>query len=149
MAATLNLGAYLERIEWSNTVRLDLDTLSGLLAAHMLHIPFENLDVLLGRPVRLDIDSVQSKLVRAGRGGYCYEHATLFAAVLEKLGFVPLRHAAHVALAAPSKESPRTHMFLTLRLGEGTFVVDPGFCAYAPRLPVPLAHGGLARTDGE
>jgi N-hydroxyarylamine O-acetyltransferase len=76
--------------------------------------------------------------VRARRGGYCFEHTTLFAAVLETIGFRPLRHSARVVIFNPRTRSPRTHMFLTVPLDEGTFVVDPGFGGYAARAPVPL-----------
>ncbi len=141
---TLDLGAYFERIGWRERAQPDLETLAGLLRAHMARIPFENLDVLCGRRVRLDLAGLQGKLVAARRGGYCFEHATLFAAVLEALGFYPIRHAARVVLHAPRTEVPRTHMFLTVPLPEGTFVVDPGFGNLAPPFPVPLADRGEA-----
>ena len=147
MTESLDLDAYLRRIQWGGPVRQDLHTLSGLLQAHMRAIPFENLDVLLGRPIRLDIEGLQDKLVRSARGGYCFEHATLFAAALEQLGFHPLRHTARVVVFAPRTASPRTHMFLSVPVAEGTFVVDPGFGALAPRVPVPLLEGELARID--
>jgi N-hydroxyarylamine O-acetyltransferase len=136
------LDAYCERVGWSERARPDLATLSGLLRAHMTRIPFENLDVLRGRRPRLDLDSLQAKLVGARRGGYCFEQATLFAAVLEALGFRPVRHAARVVLHAARTEVARTHMFLTVPLAEGTYVVDPGFGALAPPRPVPLLDGG-------
>src|SRR6202142_393532 len=117
--------------------------------AHLFQIPFENFDILLGRGVRLDLDSVQAKLVQAHRGGYCYEHATLFAAVLEKLGFQTVRHAARVILFAPITGAPRTHMFLTVELHEGTFVVDPGFGPFGSRVPIPLLDGAAAHGDYE
>ena len=135
-----DLDAYLQRIGWNAELRRDLATLAGLLEAHMSHIPFENLDVLLGRGVRLDLESLQDKLVAARRGGYCFEHCTLFAAALEAIGFEPSRHTARVVVVAPRRESPRTHMFLTVPLPEGTFVVDPGFGNLAPRVPVPLVE---------
>lgn len=144
-----DLDAWLDRIEWRGEFRPDLATLAGLLDAHMSHIPFENLDVLLGRGVRLDLESVQRKLVGARRGGYCFEQATLFAAALEAIGFEPARHAARVVVAAPRKESPRTHMFLTVPVAEGRFVVDPGFGSLAPRVPVPLVEGMDAGTGTE
>lgn len=147
VSAALDLDAYLERIQWGSGTSPNLDTLSGLLRAHMARIPFENLDVLLGRPIRLDLDGLQAKLVRAHRGGYCFEHATLFAAVLERLGFAPVRHTARVVVVAPRSAAPRTHMFLTVPLAEGTFIVDPGFGALAPRVPVPLANGVEAHAD--
>lgn len=147
MTTTLDLDAYLARIRWAGPVWRDYDTLAGLLRAHMQQIPFENLDVLLGRPIRLDLDGLQDKLVRAARGGYCFEHATLFAAALEMLGFKPVRHAARVVMIRPRNESPRTHMFLTVPINGKWFVVDPGFGALAPRVPVPLAEGEPAHCD--
>jgi N-hydroxyarylamine O-acetyltransferase len=147
MTDSLDLDAYLDRIQWGGDVHPTHDTLRGLLSAHMAAIPFENLDVLLGRGVRLDLESVQAKMVRAQRGGYCFEHATLFAAVLEQLGYQTVRHAARVVLFAPPTASPRTHMFLTVPLAEGTFVVDPGFGPFAPWHPVPLGDGAEALAD--
>jgi N-hydroxyarylamine O-acetyltransferase len=149
MDTAFDLDAYLERIQWDAPPRCDLGSLTGLMRAHMTHIPFENLDVLLGRPVRLDLASVQNKLVGAHRGGYCFEHCTLFAAALDRLGYRPLRHAARVVVFVPRTESPRTHMFLTVALDEGDFVLDPGFGAMAPRAPVPLAEGGGAPDDDD
>jgi N-hydroxyarylamine O-acetyltransferase len=115
----------------------------------MARIPFENLDVLLGRPIRLDTESLQTKLIEGRRGGYCFEHASLLATVLEQLGFHPKRHAARVTLVRPREESPRGHMFLTVRLREGTFVVDPGFGSLAPQLPVPLREAVVVRSGNE
>jgi N-hydroxyarylamine O-acetyltransferase len=138
MTTAFDLDAYFERIGWSGDAPPSLATLDGLMRAHMRHIPFENLDVLLGRPVRLDLDSLQQKLVHSRRGGYCFEHMTLFAAVIEALGFRPARHSARVLLVAAREKAPRTHMFLTVAVGEGTYVLDPGFGGPAPMFPVPL-----------
>ncbi|MCO5399440.1 arylamine N-acetyltransferase family protein [Ralstonia soli] len=149
MTDSINLDAYFNRIQWGGSTRPTYDTLAQLLHAHMRHIPFENLDVLLGRGIRIDLDSVQKKLVHARRGGYCFEHATLFAAVLEQLGFQPVRHSSRVIILTPRTEAPRTHMFLTVPLPEGTFVVDPGFGGLAPRVPVPLIDGESANIDEE
>ncbi|MET0344630.1 MAG: arylamine N-acetyltransferase, partial [Casimicrobiaceae bacterium] len=100
-AARLDLDAYLRRLAWSGELRNDHATLAALVDAHMARIPFENLDVLLGRGIRLDLASIQAKLVHARRGGYCFEHATLFAAVLEAIGFTPIRHIACVLMVTP------------------------------------------------
>src|SRR4051812_7507377 len=147
MADSLDLDAYLERIRWDGVGDASLDTLTTLLDAHMSRIPFENLDVLLGRPVRLDLKGLQAKLVQAGRGGYCFEHATLFAAVLEAFGFRPARHSARVTLYEPRTVSSRTHMFLTVPIDQERFVVDPGFGMLAPRLPIRLVDDARARRD--
>lgn len=158
MSRLIDLDAYFERIQWGGATLPTFQTLAALLRGHMRWIPFENLDVLLGHGVRLDLDALQDKLVRSRRGGYCFEHATLFAAVLEAVGFAPVRHSARVVLFAPRAAAARTHMFLTVSFPEGTFVVDPGFGGLAPVVPVALQErtdepaGGevhwMAREDG-
>ncbi|MEO6749837.1 MAG: arylamine N-acetyltransferase [Casimicrobiaceae bacterium] len=145
---SFDLHAYLDRIGWRDLVGVDLPTLTGLLRGHMAAIPFENFDVLLHRPIRLDIDSLQHKLVGAHRGGYCFEHATLFAAALEAIGFAPVRHAARVTLMKPRETAARTHMFVTVPLADGNFVADPGFGALAARMPMPLVDGAEVVADG-
>jgi len=144
MTTTFDLDAYFERIHWHGDTSPSLETLGGLMRAHMTHIPFENLDVLLGRPVRLDLDSLQQKLVHSQRGGYCFEHMTLFAAAIEALGFRPARHSARVVLVTPRHESPRTHMFLTVAVADGTYVLDAGFGGPAAMFPVPLVDCGAS-----
>ena len=78
-----DVDAYLRRIRFAGDVAPTYATLAAIVRAHALAIPFENLDVLLHRPIRLDLDGVQQKLVAARRGGYCFDHATLVAAMLE------------------------------------------------------------------
>jgi N-hydroxyarylamine O-acetyltransferase len=145
MRESLDLDRYLGRIAYGGSTTPTYETLAGLVAAHTGRVPFENLDVLLGRPIRLDLAAVQDKVVRQGRGGYCFEQATLFAAALEALGFALERHTARVVMFTPRDASPRTHMFLVVPLPEGTFVVDPGFGSLVPRVPVPLAPNVEAR----
>jgi N-hydroxyarylamine O-acetyltransferase len=111
----------------------------------MAAIPFENLDVLLGRGIRIDLDSVVAKLVTARRGGYCFEHGTLFQAALRALGIESTAHAARVLLVVPKAEAPRTHMFLTVVADGVTWVLDPGFGGQGPLVPVPLVEGQEAR----
>jgi len=144
---SLDLDAYFERVQWGGPTSPTYETVAGILEAHLQHIPFENLDVLLGRPIRLDLDGLQDKLIRARRGGYCFEHATLFAAVLERLGFRTMPHSARVVLFLPRTEAPRTHMFLRVAIGAQTFVIDPGLGGPAPRFPVPLPAGVTAPPD--
>jgi N-hydroxyarylamine O-acetyltransferase len=138
---------YFARVGWSGSASVTYDTLAGLLRAHVERIPFENLDVLLGRRIRLDLPSVVNKLVHRRRGGYCFEHATLFAAVLEALGFEVTRHTARVVLVVPRTQAARSHMLLTVTLPEGRFVVDPGFGGHTPRAPVPVVEGARVRVD--
>ena len=86
---TVDLDRYFQRIGWTGSREPTRDVLAGLLVRHTAAIPFENLDVLLGRPPSLALEALEDKLVVRRRGGYCYEHATLFAAVLRALGRRP------------------------------------------------------------
>ena len=97
--------------------------------ADMAAIPFQNLDVLLGRGVRVDLESVADKLVTGRRGGYCFEHGTLFQAALRALGVEATAHAARVLLVAPKAEAPGTHMFLTIVDGGTTWCSFPASAA--------------------
>lgn len=83
----MNRSAYLERIQYSGPVNPDAQTLRGLHRAHMQHIPFENLDIGLQRPILLDEESLWDKIILHGRGGFCYELNGLFARLLKKIGF--------------------------------------------------------------
>jgi N-hydroxyarylamine O-acetyltransferase len=134
--AGLDLQAYFRRIGWTGDPVPGLATLASLQLAHLGAIPFENLDVQVGRPIRLDLESLQAKLVHGRRGGYCFEQNSLFAAVLERLGFQVSRREARVRRGA-SRLLPRTHLSLQVRLPEGAFLADVGFGADAPMLPVP------------
>jgi len=150
----LDLPAYLERVRCEPPAERGLEALSRLQQAHLAEIPFENLDILLGRPIRLDLESLQAKLVAARRGGYCFEQNTLFRAALEALGYRVASLAARVRSssarpAGPVPEiRPRTHMLLLVELPEGRFVTDVGFGGDAPVQPVPLEDGARVELAG-
>ncbi len=112
--------------------------------AHATHIPFENLDILLGRPIRLDLASLQDKLIAGRRGGYCFEQNTLLGAALEALGFRVTRLAARVLLGA-KRQTPRTHMLLKVDVGPDAWVADVGFGGEGLLKPLPLVAGPVLR----
>lgn len=137
---SLDVDAYLRRIGFAGPLRPTLAVLQELHLAHGSHIPFENLDILLGRPIRIDLDSVQAKLVGDRRGGYCFEQNTLFAAVLERAGFSVTRLAARVRLGT-KRVLPRTHMLLQVDVNGRPWLADVGFGREGLLQPLPL-HGG-------
>jgi N-hydroxyarylamine O-acetyltransferase len=138
------LEAYLARIGHSGRLQPSRAVLEELHLAHATHIPFENLDVLLGRPIRLDLDSLQAKLVSGGRGGYCYEQNLLFSAMLQRLGFSVRQLAARV-LYRNRQTRLRTHMLLLVDVAGSTWIADVGFGAEGLLLPVPFGAGREAR----
>ncbi|WP_280150551.1 arylamine N-acetyltransferase [Piscinibacter sp. XHJ-5] len=124
----VDLAAYLQRIGWAGPYAPDRETLKRLASLHTAAIPFENLNPLLRMPVPLDLVSLQAKLVAARRGGYCFEHNTLFAGVLRDMGFAVTTLAARVLWGRPEDAiTPRSHMLLRVDLPEGPFIADVGF----------------------
>ncbi|RBY78766.1 arylamine N-acetyltransferase [Geodermatophilus sp. TF02-6] len=140
---TLDLAGYLERVGYEGPVEPTAPTLRALHRAHVAAVPFENVDVVLGRRVAVDLDSLQDKLVRQRRGGYCYEHGTLFAAVLEGIGFTVDRLLARIG-ADRVRPRPRTHMALHVRAGEDEWLADVGF-GNALLEPLPWGEEGWRR----
>jgi N-hydroxyarylamine O-acetyltransferase len=136
----LDLEAYLARIGYSGSLSPTIETLKALHFAHSSAIPFENLDIVLGRSISLDLGHIQTKLVTAKRGGYCFEHYALFAAVLESLGFDVIRLAARVRFGA-RETRPRSHMLLEVRSGAEPWLSDVGFGCAGPLYPIRLLDG--------
>jgi N-hydroxyarylamine O-acetyltransferase len=137
MTEALDLDAYLARVGYAGPLAPTAAVLADLHQAHATAIPFENIDVLLGRPPRLDLDSLQAKLVRDRRGGYCFEQNLLLAAALERVGFRVTKLAARVWFRA-TRRLPRTHMLLRVDLPDGPQVADVGFGGAGLIRPVPL-----------
>jgi N-hydroxyarylamine O-acetyltransferase len=83
----MEISPYLRRLEYDGPLEPDAQTLRGLHLAHMLHVPFENLDIVLKRPIRLTEAALWDKIVVQGRGGFCYELNGMFAWLLKQVGF--------------------------------------------------------------
>lgn len=144
MTHELDLAAYLDRVGLAVAPPATAAGLAELHLAHATHVPFENLDVLLGRPIRLDLTHLQRKLVHDRRGGYCFEQNVLFAAVLEALGFRVTGLAARVRYRA-TKLLPRTHMLLAVEADGAAWLADVGFGGSGPLLPLRLDDRGEQR----
>lgn len=142
----LDLRAYLSRIGYAGDLHPTHAVLEAIHLAHATHIPFENLDILLGRPILLDLDSLQTKLVAAKRGGYCFEQNLLLAAALEELGFSVQRLAARVRYRT-QQILPRTHMLLLVNVDGASWLADVGFGAEGLLMPVPFASDHVARQS--
>ena len=138
MTDHFDLDAYLDRVGYRGPRRASIDTLQALHLAHATSIPFENLDILLGRGIRLDLESLQRKLVAGRRGGYCFEQNLLFEAALAALGFEVTLLSARVRYGV-TVVRPRTHMLLLVTFEDGQWIADVGFGGEGLLLPVALA----------
>ncbi|MEV4253992.1 arylamine N-acetyltransferase [Spirillospora sp. NPDC049652] len=146
----LDLDAYLSRIGFDAERAPILAALRALHRGHTTSIPFENLDPVLGRPVLLDVPSLQDKLVRSERGGYCFEHAALFAAALERFGFDFTALVGRVVIGAPEGSiRPATHALLVVRPAddEHEWLCDVGFGS-GPLEPLRFTDGTESDQDG-
>jgi N-hydroxyarylamine O-acetyltransferase len=134
-----DVDAWLRRIGHDGPREPTLETLRTVIAAHTGTIPFENIDVLLGRPPRLDLGSLQRKMIADGRGGYCFEQNTLLLAGLTALGFRATGLIARV-IRGMDADAPgsATHMLLRVDLPEGPFLADVGFGNQTPTAPLAL-----------
>lgn len=123
----MDLDSYFTRIGYRGPRTATLDTLHAITHAHTSTIPFENLDVLLGRPIELGPEALFQKLVVDRRGGYCFEQNGLLLAVLEELGFTVAPISARVRLDRPRDFTPpRTHVFLRVDLQGESWLTDVG-----------------------
>jgi N-hydroxyarylamine O-acetyltransferase len=143
----VDLDLYLARIGYAGPRDPSLATLKRLHIAHATSIPFENLDILLGREISLELDAVQSKLVGSRRGGYCIEHNTLFSAVLESLGFGVTRLAARVRFGS-TVIRPLTHMLLAVNVDGQPWLADVGFGGEGLLYPLPILDSKPSRQFG-
>ncbi len=138
----MDLAAYLNRIHLAEMPEPDLVGLFALHRAHQLAIPFENLDVRLGRGIDIAPEAVFDKLITRQRGGYCFEQNTLFGEVLRGFGFEARPLLGRVWLRAAEGEiTPRTHMLNLVRVGDEDWIVDVGFGAsYIPPMRLEPGH---------
>jgi N-hydroxyarylamine O-acetyltransferase len=142
----VDVDAYLERIAYAGAREPSEHTLSELHRAHMLAVPFENLDIHLGVANVLDPEHVFDKVVTRRRGGWCYELNGLFALLLESLGFAVTRYSAAVVLSDPPSPD---FAHLTLRVDlDRPWLADVGFGASFTR-PLRMDVDDDQERDGK
>jgi N-hydroxyarylamine O-acetyltransferase len=153
----MNIDRYLARIGLDHRPPPTLEGLRTLHAAHLLAIPYENIDVQLGRPVTIERPAIYEKIVERCRGGWCYEMNGILGWALGELGFRVTRATGAVMRAVNGEASEGNHLVLRVDLPEGLYLADVGF-GDGPRDPIPVAvgafvshgfHFGLSRADGD
>jgi len=122
----MDVSCYLNRINYDGPTDVSLDTLRGLHYAHLLNVPFENMDIQRGTPIVLEQAALYKKIVERRRGGFCYELNGLFAQLLSELGFEVSMLSAGVALPDGAFGPDFDHMALLVRL-DRPWLADVGF----------------------
>lgn len=147
---TLDLRAYLDRLGYASAPPPTLETLRELQLRHTAAFPFETLSTLLRLVVPIDPATVQDKLLRQGRGGYCYELNQLFLLLLGALGFDARGLTGRVVMGGPEDAQPtRTHMLLLVTVAGVRYIVDVGFGGQVPTAPLLLDSEAPQATPHE
>lgn len=139
MSAEFDLARYLVRIGHDGPIAADLTSLTALHIAHVGAIPFENLDIQMGLPIRLEPDAIRDKLVGRRRGGYCFEQNSLFQAALSAIGFDFRRTMARVRMGGDP--GGRSHLMQIVTLDGVPYIADVGFGGACLVEPLPLRDG--------
>jgi len=142
MSNEVDVNRYLKRIGLNTEPTLDLAGLTTLMQAHLTTVPFENLDVFAGVPVRTDLEWSLDKVVDQNRGGWCFELNGAFGALLDALGFSVTRIGAAVLLGGPN--TTVDHLSLDVQL-DRSYLVDVGF---GDSFSVPLDLNVRGPQDG-
>lgn len=152
MHAQSALQRFCDTFSFTPEMSADLPALQALQQFYVQHLPFENIDVLLGKPISIEPADVVEKLLINRRGGYCFEHNTLFRLLLEAMGFNVSTLLARVVWgAAENAASPETHMVLLVELQGRQYLADVGFGGVSLTRPLLLEqgeqHGFILKQD--
>jgi N-hydroxyarylamine O-acetyltransferase len=152
----MRLHDYLERIGGGlgperpalrSTARADVETLRQLHAAHRQTFLFENLTIQTGGRISLALADLERKFIDERRGGYCFEHNTLFASALREIGFAPITLLGRVRRGPPERWC-RTHMVLRIPIDGEVWLADVGFGSIGLIEPMPLRDGATSNQGG-
>jgi N-hydroxyarylamine O-acetyltransferase len=143
----VRLRDYLGRVGLRAPLDPDLDTLRRLHVAHREAFLFENLSIQAGGGVSVALDDIERKFLDERRGGYCFEHNTLFAAVLRDVGFPTTALLGRVRRGPPERWC-RTHMVLRVYVDGDPWLADVGFGGLGLLEPIPLREGGSEHQVG-
>ena len=146
----LDLDTYHKRLGYSSAPPPTLETLRELQLRHTAEFPFETLSTMLRVPVPVDPPAVQDKLLRQGRGGYCFELNQLFLLLLQALGFEARGLTGRVVMGGPEDaQTARTHMLVLVTLDGMRYIADVGFGGMVPTCPLLLDSEAEQATPHE
>lgn len=147
-ANNFSLSDYFRRIGYKGTSGADIATVGAIMRHQLFTVPFENLDVQAGKIISLVPEEIVDKIVKRGRGGYCYEVNGLFAMALETLG-ISYQFVAARPMVYPVRR-PKTHMAIVVSASGERWLCDLGFGSHGIRAPIRLdAEEAETRQDDD
>ena len=141
------IDMYMKRLGLQRRAEPDLEFLTELQRRHISTIPFENLDIIAGRPVSLDRERLFEKIIVNKRGGVCSELNTLYNWLLASLGYEVVSYSSRI-IAKTRPIQARSHRIIAVTIGEDRYLTDVGFNYEHHRIPIKLEEG-LEQSDGE
>ncbi len=127
----MSIDTYIKRIKYTGDLNPTLKVLKNLQKAHLFTVPFENLDIISGTPIKLDIEKLFDKIVLNNRGGFCYELNGLFYELLKTIGFEVKMVSARVFDKKKGFGAEFDHMAIITRINEIDYLTDVGFGEFA------------------
>ncbi len=128
MPSKIDIEAYINRIKYQDELRPNLEVLKKLQKQHLLHVPFENLDIHYHNKIHLDLNAFYKKVVQGKRGGFCYELNGLFNQLLLALGFQSKIISARVySKKLDDFGQEFDHLAIIVNLNQVEYLVDVGF----------------------
>ncbi|MFF2888324.1 arylamine N-acetyltransferase [Paenibacillus sp. NPDC057967] len=138
---------YLQRIGYTGRLDGSAEALAGLQERHLQAVPYENLDILRGKPLSLEPENLYHKIVEQGRGGYCFELNALFGWLLRELGYDVTSCFARFWRDETDLPPKRRHHVLLVKAGDSRYLCDVGVGGVVPRRPL-LLQEGLEQPQG-
>jgi len=148
MVIIMNTDLYLKRINFQGEPKTDYATLKQLQYKHFLSVPYENIDIIAKKPLKLDSESLFNKIVLDRRGGYCFELNGAFGSLLRALGFSVTDCMARF-LKGENKIPMRRHRVLKTQCDDGIFLCDVGVGIVSPYYPVKLDFDEIQQIGNE
>jgi N-hydroxyarylamine O-acetyltransferase len=142
----MNLDAYLARIGYEGDRTPTLENLQAMHRAHFYSVPFENIDIHLGRRLEIDEDHIFDKVVRQKRGGWCHELNGLWGRALRQLGYTVDILGARVMKPAGQLSIPHSHTSMLVHLSED-WLSDVGFGSRFAG-PLRMAERAVQEIEG-
>lgn len=139
-ASNFDLQQYLNRINFSGEIKLDLAGIKKLMQSQLFSVPFENIDVQAGKTISLIGDDIINQIVTKNRGGYCYQINGIFSLLLQEIG-LPHYYIAVRPLVNPG-QNPRTHLAIIATIEGEEYLIDLGFGGNSIREPLKLSQAG-------
>jgi len=148
MEFKIDVMKYLERMNYKGSLECSTEVLFALQEAHYIAVPYENFDILAGKPISLDLSDIYRKIVLEHRGGYCFELNGLFGALLKELGFNVTEYFSRYLRDEPPLPMPR-HRVLVVSIHDKRYFTDAGAGGIVPRWPLVMSYGLEQKQNNE